>query len=361
MLRRGLRGAKDRAYQGARVGTLSHCDGGRAGPIRTGADDMKLHVVTVNYRTADTTIRSITHALEDLAESMGPADAAITVVDNASGDGSLERLRAAAEQHGWGERVTILDAGKNGGFGAGNNFAIRHALDREDPPDYVYLLNPDAFVQRGAMSAIVAFMDAHPRVGIAGTRIYDEDGRIHPSAFRFPSVLSELERGLRLGVATRLLERWVVWKGMPDATGPVEWVSGASCVLRRELLEQIGLFDEGFFLYFEETDLCRRAREAGWQVWFLAEASVVHMEGASTGIKERRRIPGYWLDSRSRYFMKAGGARTLLLANAAWAAGFASWRARRLIQRKPDDDPPFALRDFLRHSLGLPRVPEDRR
>ena len=318
---------------------------------------MKLRVVTVNYRTAETTIRAIEHALADLGE----LDAAITVVDNASGDGSLERLRAAAETRGWGDRVAILDAGKNGGFGAGNNLAIRAALDSADPPDYVYLLNPDAFVDSGAMAAIVAFMDAHPNVGIAGTRIYDEDGTIHPSAFRFPTVLSELERGLRLGLATRLLERWVVWKGMPDTTGPVDWVSGASCVLRRQLLSEVGLFDEGFFLYFEETDLCRRARAAGWECWFLAEASVVHMEGASTGIKERRRIPGYWLDSRRRYFVKAGGPRTLLLANAAWAAAFAAWRARRMIQRKPDDDPPFALRDFLRHSLGLPRVPEQPR
>jgi N-acetylglucosaminyl-diphospho-decaprenol L-rhamnosyltransferase len=318
---------------------------------------MKLRVVTVNYRTAETTIRAVERALADL----GDLDAAITLVDNASGDGSLERLRAAADTRDWGERVTILDAGTNGGFGAGNNLAIRAALDSADPPDYVYLLNPDAFVDPGSMAAIVAFMDAHPRVGIAGTRIYDEDGKIHPSAFRFPTVLSELERGLRLGLATRLLERWVVWKGMPDASGPVEWVSGASCVLRRQLLEEVGLFDEGFFLYFEETDLCRRAREAGWECWFLADASVVHMEGASTGIKQRRRIPGYWLDSRRRYFKKAGGARTLLLANAAWAAAFAAWRARRVIQRKPDDDPPFALRDFVRHSLGLPRVPESQR
>jgi N-acetylglucosaminyl-diphospho-decaprenol L-rhamnosyltransferase len=339
---------------------------------------MKLRVVTVNYRTADTTIRAIERALADLAAASDPAsmsapisgamsgglgalDTAITVVDNASGDGSLERLRAAAEQNTLGSRVTILDAGTNGGFGAGNNLAIRAALDSDDPPEYIYLLNPDAFVHPGAMAAIVAFMDAHPDVGIAGTRIYDEDGRIHPSAFRFPTVMSELERGLKLGLATRLLERWVVWKGMPDGTGPVEWVSGASCVLRRRLLEEVGLFDEGFFLYFEETDLCRRAHAAGWEVWFLAEASVTHMEGASTGIKERRRIPGYWLDSRRRYFKKAGGTRTLLLANAAWAAAFAAWRARRAIQRKPDDDPPYALRDFLRHSLGLARLPEDRR
>lgn len=318
---------------------------------------MKLRIVTVNYRTAETTIRAIERALADI----GDLDAAITVVDNASGDGSLERLRAAAERGAWGPRVSVLDAGKNGGFGAGNNLAMRAALGTEDPPDYVYLLNPDAFVHPGCLRAIVAFMDAHPAVGIAGTRIHDEDGDEHPSAFRFPTVISELERGLRLGVATKLLARWVVWMGTPAATGRVEWVSGASCVLRREMLQSVGFFDEDFFLYFEETDLCRRATEAGWEIWFLAEACVEHIQGVSTGIKEQRRIPAYWLDSRRRYFLKAGGKRGLWLANAAWAAAFASWRARRRLQGKPDDDPPYALRDFLRHSLGLARLPDDSR
>jgi GT2 family glycosyltransferase len=311
---------------------------------------MKICIVTVNFKTAPMTADSVDHSLRDLKGVPGH----VVVVDNGSGDGSLRALRDFARARGWGDRVTILDAGRNGGFGAGNNHAMRWAMTSDDPPDYFYLVNPDAFVEPGSIPALVAFMDARPRVGIAGTRIRDGQGEIHASAFRFPSAWSELERGLRLGLASRVLRPFSVWQDAPTETSPVDWVSGASCVFRRTMLEDIGLFDEKFFLYFEETDLCRRAAEAGWERFFVADAEVRHLEGVSTGIRERRRIPGFWLDSRRRYFLKAGGRKGLWLADAAWAGGFSTWRLRRRVLRRPDEDPPHALRDFLRHTLGLP-------
>ncbi len=312
---------------------------------------MKLRVVIVNYKTAPLALRAAEGALADVNALGG----AITIVDNDSGDGSVATLRQGVESGRFGRTVEVVAAEKNGGFGYGNNVAIRRALASDDPPDYVYLLNPDAVPDPGAIRTLVEFMDAHPDVGIAGSHIHNPDGTTHVSAFRFPSPLGELEGTLRLGLATKLFDRWSVWNLPCDRTTQVDWVSGASTIIRREVLDQIGLFDENFFLYFEETDLCRRATEAGWATWFVREASVEHEVGVATGIKDTaKRTPPYWFQSRRYYFLKQGGKSELLLANLLWIAGFSLWRMRRRLQGKPDRDPPQMLTDFVRHTM-LPR------
>jgi hypothetical protein len=130
-----------------------------------------------------------------------------------------------------------------------------------------------------------------------------------------------------------------------------EWVSGASLMLRRGVIEAIGLLDEGFFLYFEEVDYCLRARQAGWEVWYVPESRVVHFEGASTGIRTAsRRRPSYWFASRRRFFAKHYGIAGLVAADALWAVGHASLRARRTLGlgRGGDiPDPPGIAKDLL--------------
>jgi len=309
---------------------------------------MKLWVVIVNYKTPALALAAAASARDDVVQLGGH----ICIVDNASGGDSLERLHAGAATFSAG-LVEIVAAERNGGFGYGNNVAFRRALRSGDPPHYVYMLNPDATAQPGAIATMIAFMDAHPRVGIAGSHILDSDGSTHASAFRFPSPLGEVEGTLHLGIASRLLERWSVAGDAEQHSRPVDWVSGASSVLRREVLDEVGLFDENFFLYFEETDLCRRAAKAGWECWFVREATVMHERAAATGIKDTSRpMPGYWFDSRRYYFLKQGGAGELALANLGWLTGFGLWRIRRRVQGKPDRDPPNMLRDFVRHVLG---------
>ncbi|MBC8070882.1 MAG: glycosyltransferase family 2 protein [Deltaproteobacteria bacterium] len=312
---------------------------------------MKLLVVIVNYKTAELTLRAVASALPDVTKLGGR----ITVVDNASGDGSLERLGAGIAALGE-VPVELVAAERNGGFGYGNNLAIRRALASDDPPELVYLLNPDAVAAPGAIARMVEFMAAQPDVGIAGSHITNPDGTTHVSAFRFPSPLGEVEGALKLGIATKLLHRWSVWSLPCDRTCRVDWVSGASTLIRREVLEGVGLFDENFFLYFEETDLCRRATLAGWQIWFVREASVEHLVAAATGIGDvKKRVPAYWFQSRRYYFLKQGGARELWLANVGWLAAQSLWRVRRRIQRKPDVDPPHLLLDFVRHNVAAAR------
>jgi hypothetical protein len=303
-----------------------------------------LRVVIVNYRTPELAI----DCLESLMQDLGSSGATVTVVDNASGDHSAEVLGAAAERSGSG--IQFIPAPRNGGFAYGNNIGIRAALD--DPATcYVLLLNPDTIVRAGALRALIDFMDAHPRAGIAGSALESAAGERDLSAHNTPSPLGEFEGSARAGVLTRLLRRYAVSVPVEDRQQRCEWVSGASLVVRREVFESIGLFDEGFFLYFEEVDYCLRAREAGWEVWYVPESRVVHLEGASTGIRHTaRRRPDYWYASRRRFFAKHYGLVGLAVADVLWAIGHASLRARLALGFKRGSfaqDPPGMAADLL--------------
>jgi len=241
----------------------------------------------------------------------------------------------------------------NRGFTGGNNLAIRAALASPDPPEYVLLLNADTIVQDGALEALVDTLDYHPQAGIAGSMLLSPDGKVQASPFRFTSVASELDHGLRLGVVSKVLSRFAVVPPTPSEASAVDWVSGASMLLRVAMLEKIGLLDEGLYTYFDDIDICLRAKRAGWETWFVPESRIVHLEGASTGVVHRvvKRRPDYWFQARRRFFLKNHGPFYTALADAAFISGFAAWRMRRVLQRKPDTDPPRMLSDAIRHSV----------
>ncbi|MBN8616125.1 MAG: glycosyltransferase family 2 protein [Deltaproteobacteria bacterium] len=311
---------------------------------------MKLQVVVLNFRTAPMTLEAVASAHRAIARI---PSARIDVVDNDSGDDSLEVLRRGVLDAGYDpERVRVLASPVNGGFGAGNNVAIRDAMASADPPDFVYILNSDAFPEDDAIDVLLAFLEAHPEAGLAGSAIHGTDGVPHETAFRFPSVWSEIESGLALGVVSKLLaQKKVPIVPMPSETRRVDWLAGASVMIRKKVLEDIGLFDETFFLYFEETDLCRRAHLAGWPTYYVVESKVAHVGSASTGMKKWKRIPGYWLDSRAHYFRKNHGEAYLAATNVAFALTNATFRLRRRLQGKPDPHPPRFYRDFVKYSF----------
>lgn len=309
---------------------------------------MRVVSVTVNYKTPKLTLRAVEAALVDLEPLGGKA----IIVENGSDDGSDELLAREIEDRGWSDNVVLLVSPRNLGFGGGNNLAFRHAFEWASPPEYVYLLNPDATPDEGAIRTLVAFMDNHRDVGLAGSKVRHEDGSYRNSAFRFPGVLSEIESGLRLGLTTKILEPWRVWLPPPTQTAPVDWVSGASVIIRSEVLQSVGMFDETFFLYFEETELCLRARRAGWSTYYVMEAEAEHIGQVSTKFKEiSRPRPSYWFDSRSYYLRKSHGTLKLWVANLAFVGAHAGYQARRRLQGKPDQDPPGLLGDFIRHSV----------
>ncbi len=316
-------------------------------------------VAIVNYRTPGLTTDCL-RSLEPEIQRARDLRIRVIVADNASGDDSVPRLEAALKENGWESWATVFPLGRNGGFAYGNNAVIRLMLASSEPPDYFWLLNSDTIVRAGALQTLVEFLESRPDVGFAGSRLEDCEGRIDWSAFRFPSILGELESGAQLGLLTRLLARWVVSPPAPRSTSQCDWACGASLLVRRAVLEQVGLFDEAFFLYFEEVDLCLRARQAGWTCWYVPGAQVVHLAGQSSGVTDRRAVrkrrPAYWFESRRHYFRKHFGWSGKFLADLAWSLGFLSFRIRGPIQGKPDLMPEHLLRDFIKYNF-MPPLP----
>ena len=305
--------------------------------------------VILNWQSAEMTLQAAEAALRALQG----LDAALVIVDNDSGDGSFEAMSRAVVARGWDRgphAVRVLQSGRNGGFGAGNNTGIRAGMPDGSPPDYVYILNPDAFPAPDAIAALMVHLETHPATGFAGSYIHGPDGQPHRTAFRFPSIAGDFEATARFGPVSRLLRRFIVAQPIPVETGRVDWLAGASLMMRQRVLDQIGLFDERFFLYFEETELCHRAARAGWATDYVLESQVSHIGGASTGSKTWARIPQFWLDSRLHYFVVTGGRGQAVAATLAHIAGSLLWRARLMVHSKDRGDPPRYLRDLIAHA-----------
>jgi N-acetylglucosaminyl-diphospho-decaprenol L-rhamnosyltransferase len=304
--------------------------------------------VIVNFRTPAATIEAVSSLSPDLDELQNPH---VVVVDNDSGDGSLETLRAAFSDPSWRGRIEVVAAGRNGGFGSGVNLGVQHALRANEATRFVYVLNPDAKIERGALLGLVRFMADHPDAGMVGNVVRNEGADV-VRAFRFPTAMSELEGGACVGLISRLLRRYVVATD-PGQSTEVDWVSGVSMLFRREVFSTVGFFDEEFFLYFEEIDFAKRLQEAGWKNYYLADVFVDHVGGLSTGFKDdTRRMPEYWFDSRRRYFVKHHGRVYALACDAARIFGHAVFKAKISVSRKEHRVRPHFGRDLFRHSLA---------
>ena len=308
-----------------------------------------LVIVIVNFRTADLAIECLA-SIAPQARWLGGGR--VIVIDNHSSDGSVESIADAIQKYQWGAWSGVVPLSRNGGFSFGNNAGIACALASAVPFSCVLLLNPDAALCEGALEQLLAFMAAFPKVGIAGCRIENGRGSTERSAHHMPRAIDELHEGARLGILERALQPARAALPSNDAPYPCDWVSGAGMMIRREVIDQIGLFDEGFFLYFEEVDFCRRAKAAGWEVWYAPPSTIVHLEGASTGIKKSNlRRPAYWFASRRRFFVKAYGIGTLFLADALRTVGRLSFLLRKALRlgsaTRYDGTPPHFMRDLL--------------
>jgi N-acetylglucosaminyl-diphospho-decaprenol L-rhamnosyltransferase len=316
-------------------------------------DPTSLLVVIVNYRVADLVINCLRSLVYDRA--LLPK-MQVVIVDNHSGDGSVEKIVHAIEREGWEGWVSLIASKINGGFAYGNNLAIRPALQTTDPPLYFLLLNPDTEAYPNTVKALIDFMEEDPEVGITVSAAEDEDANLWPYTYRFPTLWSELDQGLKLGIVSQLLSRYVsIQKMSVDRPQLTDWFQGACMMVRRQVFEEVGLMDEAYFLYYEETDFCLQAKRAGWSCWYVPQSRIWHLGGQSTGYESGRnttpqRLPQYWFASRRHYFVKNYGWFYTVLTDIAWILGTILWRCRRVIQGKPDTDPPYLLWDFFRNS-----------
>ena len=316
----------------------------------------RLVVSIVAWKGAELTIACLRSIEPELDSVPGMR---VIVVDNASPDGAADRVEQAIAQNGWGGWATLMRAPGNHGFASGNNIAIRAMLAQAQPAEYVLLLNPDTLVRPGALRLLLDFVAARPTVGIAGGRSEDFDATPQMCCFRFPNAINELLCYLGLSVLDRLFQRHLTRLGIPQEPRVVDWVSGAFMLIRKAVIDDIGLMDEGYFLYFEETDFARRAQQAGWGCWHVPQSRVVHFVGQSSGVTVRdqppRRVPSYWFESRRRYFVLNHGRRYAALTDMLVIVAYPLGRLRHWLQRKPARSPPHFFGDFVRHSAIVKR------
>ena len=259
-------------------------------------------VVTVSHNVRDLVAACLASVEAERRRSRYLVEALLC--DAASDDGTADRVAAAFP---W---ARLLRSRQNLGFTGGNNRALRVARGR-----YVLLLNPDAELRPGAIDALADYLDAHPDVGAVGPRLLWPDGSTQSSRRRFPSRLTGF-------VESTVLQRWLgrsaplrryYMADLPDdREQDVDWLVGAAVMLRGEALRAVGLFDERFFMYSEEVDLCRRVRSAGWRIVYLPGAIVVHHEGKSSEQNLTARDLRFH-ESRFLYYAKHHGAAWSLL------------------------------------------------
>jgi GT2 family glycosyltransferase len=310
---------------------------------------VRILVVIVNYRAAAHVAKCLDSLVDErrLLPGLG-----VVVVDNPAGGDDAARLQAHVRDRGFADWVEVRPMPRNGGFAYGVNAGVQPAMAGPDAPDAFLLLNPDTWIRPGAVAALADFLDRHPDVGVVGSRLEDPDGTRQAAQFRFPGVLNTFDDALAFGPVSRLLRRWATVPPFRDEAHPIDWLAGASMLVRRSVFERVGPFDDGFFLYFEELDFLRRARDLGIATWCEPKSRVVHLVGQSTGVtvRDRRpgRLPDYWFASRIRYFDRHLGRIGRFAVDVAYVAGKSLWHVLRVLRGRPDLGPPHALWDHAR-------------
>jgi N-acetylglucosaminyl-diphospho-decaprenol L-rhamnosyltransferase len=316
--------------------------------------NISVAVVIVTYKSADLTIDCLRSIQGERLTSQLHISAVI--IDNSAEDYPI--VLQAIEENKWSDWVELARTPKNGGFAYGNNFGVRLA-SRAGLPDYVHLLNPDTIVRKGAIDTLVGFLKSHCEVGIAGSGFENLDGSDWPIAFRFPTLFSEIEQGLQLGLVTRVLRSWVVARTMSTEPERVDWVPGASMMIRKHVFDALGGLDENYFLYFEETDFCARAAKLGFETWYVPQSRVMHIAGQSTKVTERnaasKRLPSYWFESRRRYFLVTYGLRYAVLTDIVAVFAHCVGFFKRFTFRQVDRGIPHFISDLIRYSVLWPK------
>lgn len=268
---------------------------------------MKISIIIVSFNTSDI----LRQCLEALFRNPGSHELEVFVVDNDSADDSADMVRQNFSQ------VHLFANNENRGFAAANNQAYKIATG-----DYIILLNPDAFVKPGAINNVVSFMESHPDCGICGARLVNLDGELDPSARRFPNSLFKLFT--LSGLSDKYPSSKIFGRGDfkyfdHKSVMEVDWVPGTFTVYRSEMLKETGFFDERFFIYYEETDLCLTAKRSGWKIYFIPDAEVIHVGGASAKTRKDQtfdtggsQVLKFRMRSEYLYFRKNYGLMSVL-------------------------------------------------
>ena len=289
-----------------------------------------LAVIIVNYHAAHLVVAHLDALLGELTPF---ASARVIIVDNQSPGDDAEVLEKAAEPF---DSVEVIRAPKNGGFAYGNNRGLEVATDE----DLVFFLNPDAYPKPGALTRLAETLLTEERAGVVGPRLINNHGEERASAFSpfTPGIVYKQAGGL----AGRLIggPQELVMQLEEDGVIEAAWIPGAAMLVSREALNAVGGLDEGYFLYFEETDWLETIGRAGFRVLVDARATVEHIEGQSTGVVgssgSRSDLPGYWYESWRRFWLKNRSRPTAILAAIAFLAGLFTGGVGRILKGKKE-------------------------
>jgi len=290
-----------------------------------------LSVVIVNFRTP----KFVIECLETLIPELANVAAKIVVVDNQSGDDSPAIINVWLTANDPDNKVMLVQSPSNSGFAGGNNAGIKSLKAR-----FYLLLNSDTLIRPGAIGLILETARQFPEAGLVSPRLEWSDGSGQESCFRFHTPLSELMASARTGLIDQFLRQYVVGIPVQDQIARPDWTSFACVLIRHEVFEQIGLLDDGYFMYFEDVEFCHRAHKAGWDIVHNPQAHVVHLRGGSSPVKEntrlRKRLPRYYHESRTRFFYQLYGWPGLTAANILWWVGRVVSKAQQIFLKRTD-------------------------
>ena len=286
-----------------------------------------LTVVIVNYRTPSMLI----DCLETLTPELEEVSSRVVIVDNFSNDDSPNILQRWITENGMTNLVELICSDENSGFSGGNNLGIR-----SKESNYYLLLNSDTLIRPNAIKILLESASSTNN-GLIAPRLEWDNSAAQISSFRFISPVSEFINAAQTGFITKKLNTHNVPLSVTNEVSGSDWSSFACVLVKKEVFDDIGLMDDGYFMYFEDAEFCYRAKKAGWKVINEPNARVVHLRGGSSPVKEntklKKRLPRYYYESRTRYFYQLYGWSGLTLANLLWSAGRVISKTRQLLGR----------------------------
>lgn len=261
----------------------------------------------------------------------------VVIVDNASKDASVTTISKWILKNSPIDRIKLIGSSVNSGFSGGNNIGIKSVK-----ANHYLLLNSDTLVRKGAIKKLLDAFSQDKTAGLISPRLEWPDGISQESCFKYHTPISEFIGSAKTGLITKPFRDFVVAQPVSDMPRNYSWVSFACVMIRAEVFNDIGLMDEGYFMYFEDVEFCHRAKKSGWEISYEPSARVVHLRGGSSPLKAqaklRKRLPRYFYESRTRYFFQTYGRTGLLLANFLWALGWVISSVRSALSRSYRSD-----------------------
>jgi hypothetical protein len=285
----------------------------------------ELAIVIVNYKTPSLVI----DCLDSFKSALVSNNYQVVIVDNNSDDNSDTIITKWIEDNHLGQYVELIVSSSNTGFSGGNNMGIA-AIDA----DYYLLLNSDTIIRDKAIEDLLTHAINNPEVGLISPRLEWPDSIPQESCFKYHTPISEMLRAASTGLITRIFSNYVVAQTIKNEIDSYDWVSFACVLINKKVFDDIGVLDSGYFMYYEDVEFCHRAKQNGWRIDNLPTAHVVHLRGGSSSVKtnviQRKRLPRYFYESRTRYFYQHYGYIGLLFANILWTIGWIFSNCRAL-------------------------------